>query len=144
MQFTSSLKSDYKIRCLKSSIKTHFFAPYSRLFYEAIRNDLHFVGLYHPYATKAALQGNLDKLYFDVGGFGQGYWYIQMTFYRRNDQGKWLTPFTLNIKHYFMLDNEDPHYCEQIAKDFPSAVQQFIKELYNSKQFLQIITPSKN
>ncbi len=142
--FTSSLKNDYSIPCLKNNaIKSPLIYSFSSSLYYAIKQDLNYVHLYHPYAT-AYLQGNLDKLYFDVGGFGQGYWYIQMTFHSQPYVGKKLTLFTISTKHYFSLDNDDPDYCLQIAKDYPSAVRQFIKKLYNSKQFLQIITLPKH
>lgn len=144
-RFTSSLKSNFRIPCLKNNaIKSPFLRSFSGSFYYAIRNDLNYAHLYHPYVTSAYLQGNLDKLYFDVGGFGQGYWYIQMTFYGKPDKGQELAPFTISNKHYFSLDNEDPNYCQQIADDFPSAVQQFINNLYNSPQFSKIITAPKN
>ncbi len=139
--FPSSLKNNYKLKCLKNdAVKSPLFRSFSREFYLAIRDDLHYVKLYHPYATKAFLQGYLKKLYFDVGGFDQGYWYIKMNFHGKPNVGKEVPPFTVTDKHYFTLDPDDPNACKQIANAFPSAVRHFMKKLYNTKSFKKIIT----
>ena len=139
--FPSSLKNNYKLKCGKdNAIKSPLFRSFSREFYLALRDDLHYVKLYHPYATPAFLQGYLKKLYFDVSGFGQGYWYIKITFHGKPNVGKELPPFTVIDKHYFTLDNDDPNACRQIANAFPSAVRHFMNKLYNTRSFKKIVT----
>lgn len=140
-QFTSSLKNHYALLCRPGrSIHAPFLMSFADELSSAIRNDLSSLNLYHPYSSQAYLQGNLDTLFFDAGGFGQGTWNMQVSFIGKTHSGTTPLRFTLRDTYHFTINQDSHDFCKQIADTFPAAVQQFLKKLYGTKQFQQILT----
>lgn len=138
--FSSSLPNPYQLVCRPHhNIHAPILNSFHYNLYEAIRADLAYLHLYHSDAP-AFLQGNLDKLFFDAGGFGQGTWFIQMSFTGKPAYSTKLYHFTVSENYDFTIDQADPNFCREITDNYPSAVKVFIQKLYANKTFQMLLT----
>lgn len=137
--FTSSLTDHYRLICRPhENIQAPILGTFESGIHNAIEQDLDYLKLYHPYSF-AYLQGNLNQLYFDTGGFGEGAWVIDVSFIGESIQHK---TFKFNVKdrYEFAIDQADPDYCQQIADSYPGAIRDFIQKLYQTPEFQQIVS----
>ena len=86
------------------------------------------------WSSPKQLNGQLDTISFQGGAFNQTTWVIRMTFYDKNNK-----PFTVTSVFPFAADVKDKRFCEHVSSAFPSAVENFINQLFKNPKFQQCL-----
>jgi hypothetical protein len=134
--FTATVPNQRSIMCRLEGTET---LPNNQTYEEYIQDALHSelasAGLLSD-ASKVVLNANLDKVDFNSM---TGHWIIQMTFNSNVGQ-----PFTVKSSSGFAADFVADMACEEVAKAFVPAVQQFLDKLYADPDFKRLLSYRKS